>query len=287
MNSRKILVVGAGYLGSRVLQRLNDRGNAVAATSRRRQKLESWASDGIEGFRFDWCDARSYEHLPRDFDDCLIAVAYDRKSRLARHDFMVGGLRRLLSHLNQECRITMISTTGVYHQTNGEWVDETSPTHPSRDSARAHLQAECELRAKRPQNHCVLRMSGLYGPNRLPRANDIRQGKPIASIRSGFLNLIHIDDAASATVAAIERNQRENLYLISDDCPVERHFFYSRIAKLLRLPEPEYKDPKRDSPKAFRSLSDKRVWNRRMKRDLLARLDYPTYVEGLDKILLG
>jgi len=75
------------------------------------------------------------------------------------------------------------------------------------------------------------------------------------------------------------------LYVISDDEPVIRREFYKQIARQTRSPEPTFVAPDSESGVRFRSETNKRIWNRRMKRDLLAKLQYPTYREGLANVL--
>ena len=117
-----------------------------------------------------------------------------------------------------------------------------------------------------------------------PEPKDVIAGRPIPSPQHGFLNLIHVEDAADAVMAAWSRS-RYGLYVVSDDCPVIRGEFYREIARQCRAPSPRFIEAAGDSPVRMRSESNKRIWNRRMKRDLIARLRYPTYREGLASIL--
>ena len=130
----------------------------------------------------------------------------------------------------------------------------------------------------------ILRLSGIYGPDRVPRAADIVAGRPIAAPATGYLNLIHVDDAAAA-VAAVWRGPNHHLYVISDDAPVVRGEFYCQIARQCGVPAPEFLEPEPDAPIRARSETNKRVCNHRMKRDLISDLSYPTYREGLASIL--
>lgn len=232
----------------------------------------------------DWTDRRTLSGLP-EVDWVLVAVSHDPRGGTSRFDGQVGGLSNLLNVISPEASVCYISTTGVYQQTDGGWVDETSPTHPNRPGARAHLWGESLLHRLRPRSPwTILRLAGIYGPGRIPRIADVRAGRPIASPAQGYLNLIHVDDATDAVLAAWTQ-ATSRLYLVADDCPVVRRDFYRFIAQQCRAPEPTFVDPAADASARMRSESNKRIWNRRMKRDLVHQLRYPTYRQGLAALL--
>lgn len=319
MDPPRLLIIGCGYLGVRVGRQARAAGWSVAATSRSR--LSSIADEGFEPVRFDWNDSRDLSTISQVIEShainrVLISVSYDRNSSVDRFASQVDGLSRLLGAIRavpghasgHSPDVCYISTTGVYHQTGGVWVDERSPTHPNRDGGRAHLQAESKMRGCLGHSPwTILRLSGIYGPGRVPRAADVRAGRPIASPPEGHLNLIHVDDAASAVISAFswtrrgktmpenmsadspprsrDCSERERLYVVSDDGPVVRREFYEEIARQTGAADPVFVEPGENSGVRFRSETDKRIWNRRLKRDLLPKLRYPSYVEGLRDIL--
>jgi len=286
-----LLIVGCGYLGKRVAAAAERKGWRVLGSSRRDRPIDPTLP--YTPIQIDWNDSRTLQSLPA-VDAVVVAVSYDRTSGVDREESQVGGLRRLLKAIpgraDQPSRlpdVLYISTTGVYHQRGGQWVDESSPTHPLRDGGAAHLRAEAVLRQQLGEDSpwTILRMAGLYGPGRVPRAADVIAGRPIASPPLGHLNLIHIEDAAAVTVAALERPGRRRLYVVSDDRPVIRGDFYRQIAMQAGAPEPRFVEPPAGSGVQVRSGTDKRVWNRRMKRDLMPRLLFPTCREGLRDVL--
>ncbi|WDQ15801.1 SDR family oxidoreductase [Rhodopirellula sp. P2] len=292
--SKSLLIVGCGYLGLRVGRLAQQLGWHVAATTRTR--FETLAAEGFTPIAFDWNDSRTLQHLPAA-THVLIAVAYDRNSRVERFASQVDGLARLVRHLDQgrspdqSPDVCYISTTGVYHQSGGMWVDETSPTQPSREGGKAHLAAEAQLRSLRfGRPTTTLRLAGIYGPGRVPRAADVIAGRPIASPASGHLNLIHVDDAATAVMnnfdsQRFDERSRCPLYVVSDDEPVVRREFYRQIARDTRSPKPTFVEPDADSGVRFRSETDKRIWNRRVRRDLIPAMKFPTYRQGLHDVL--
>ena len=282
--SDETLIFGCGYLGRRIARLASLSGDRVWATTRQSDKQQELANEGIQPVVADWTDRRTLKQLPA-IKHIVICVSYDRRSAHNRYESQVGGLRNLLDVISPETKVCYISTTGVYHQQGGWWVDEASPTQPIRDGGRAHLMAESLFNKMRPKSPwTIFRLSGIYGPGRIPRAADVIAGRPIASPEHGFLNLIHVDDAAKAVYSAL-RKDTQRLYVVSDDQPVVRGRFYEEIALQTGSKQPKFVTPETGSSVMIRSESNKRVWNRRMKRDLVPTLQFPTYRQGLTDIL--
>lgn len=296
------LIVGYGYLGKRVADALlrQNPENVIFATTRSKDKAELIARAAVQPIVADWTDRRSLKHLPC-CNRVLVAVSYDPSSGRTRDESQVGGLSNLLDFVSPTADICYISTTGVYHQVDGSWVDENSPTRPRAVGGMAHLRAESLLHCRRPGNvldmsgsrgrWTILRLAGIYGPGRIPRVNDVNASRPIDGPDGGYLNLIHVDDAVSAVLAAWDCANRSNLYAVADDQPVIRRMFYEQIAKLAGAPSPIFATKSgRYTPAAIlssRSLSNKRIWNRRFRRDLLPRLAYRDYIDGLNALSLS
>ncbi len=281
----RVLVFGCGYLGSRVAIACRNAGDEVFATTRSEEKAKCLFSQGIVPIVADWSDSRTLRRLPK-VDRLLVAVSYDHRGGSDRYESQVGGLQRLLRLVGPETRVCYISTTGVYHQTDGSWVDESSPTRPTREGGRVHLDAESLLWRMRPQApSTILRLAGIYGPGRIPRAADVIAGRPLESPEHGYLNLIHVDDAVQVVRACWEKNC-SRMYVVADDQPLARGDFYREIARQTRSPQPTFVAPGPHPAPRSRSESNKRIWNRRMKRDLVSQLQFPTYRQGLVNSLL-
>jgi nucleoside-diphosphate-sugar epimerase len=300
-------VYGCGYLGLRVAKRLLAKGWNVYALTRSEKKARWLADGGITPFIGDWTDARSLERIPAT-QRVLVAVGYDSGSsqlagrKNARYLTYVEGLRRAIPTMHPQSQVVYVSSTGVFHQADGSWVDEASPARPSGGGGEAHLHAEeLLLRARRETNSAnttILRMAGLYGPGRVPRVESIRRGEAIAVDPDSYLNLIHIEDAASCVMAAWERPIScsfssynwlpHQVYLIADGHPVLRRDYYAEIARLINAPAPQFAAGDMTTSatsRASRNDSNKRIWNARMRRDLLPRCQFPDYKIGLDSLL--
>ncbi len=205
LNGEDVLVVGCGYLGIRVARQSIQMGANVFATTRNQDKARDFAKSGLQPLLLDWTDKRSLKSIP-PVSRILVAVSYDASSSLGRYESQVGGLRNLLAATSADAKLCYISTTGVYHQTDGSWVDENSAAKPTRQGGRAHLDAEALLHRHRPDSPwTTLRLSGIYGPGRVPRAADVIAQRPIRSAANGYLNLIHVDDAVTAVLSSWQR----------------------------------------------------------------------------------
>jgi len=297
VNETTTLIVGYGYLGKRVADAIVRQSpeTKVFATTRSKAKAELIAGLSVTPIIADWTDRRSLSHLP-SCNRVLVAVSYDPRSGRSRDESQVGGLSNLLEFVSPDADVCYISTTGVYHQTDGSWVDETSPARPRAAGGEAHLRAESLLHKRRPDGRwTILRLAGIYGPGRIPRVKDVIAGRPVDGPHGGYLNLIHVEDAANAVLSAWECTQRSRLYAVADDKPVIRRAFYEQIARLTGSPIPSFttmtagrdalgptvKDTQPTGFLSSRSLSNKRIWNRRFRRDLMPQLAYRDYIEGL------
>ncbi|MBN9519160.1 sugar nucleotide-binding protein, partial [bacterium] len=171
-------------------------------------------------------------------------------------------------------RLIYVSSTGVYGQTDGGWVDESSPTEPVEESGRVVLEAESLLRERRP-DAIVLRSAGLYGPDRLLRKQPILKGEGLVGDADKWLNLVHVEDGADAVLAAEARAAPGATYTIADDAPPRRRAFYTLLAELLHAPPAAFDE--RPEPGA----ANRRVSNRRAKADLGWAPRFPTFRDGL------
>ena len=276
------LIFGCGYLGRRVARRWLDDGAEVCAVTRSADRAALLAADGLRTIVADINDPRMIAELPAA-ETVLVAVGYDRAVGRSIHDVYVGGLRTILGALPAGIgRLIYISSTGVYGQGDDEWVDEQSPCEPTREGGRAVLDAEELLRAHAlGDRSIVLRMAGLYGPGRIPRRDDIAAGHRIAAPAGGYLNLIHVDDAAAVVLLAEQRAELPSTYIVSDGRPVLRWEYFDALAQLLDAPSPKFSTAPDDTPAAQRAASSKRVRNRRLIEELGATLKYPTCAKGL------
>lgn len=261
-------------------------GDHVCAVTRYSERCCAMRASGIEPVVADIMVPNTLKGLPAA-DTVLFAVGFDRGQGHSIRHVYVDGLQNVLEYLPSDVRrFIYISSTGVYGQSGDTWVDERSPCEPTREGGRACWQAELLLRSDPlGQRAIILRMAGIYGPGRIPRRKELQAGLPIKAPSEGYLNLIHVDDAASVVIAADQQAPRPALYCVSDGHPVVRGDYFRQLAALLGAPEPQFREPRCDSPAAERASASKRVGNRQMLTDLKVELLYPSYREGLAAIV--
>jgi nucleoside-diphosphate-sugar epimerase len=270
VDSAPQLIFGCGYLGQRVAKLWVASDHRVVALTRNNASiLRELAVEPLIG---DVCDRDSLKALPAA-STVLYAVGLDRAAGRSMREVYVGGLANVLDTLPRCERFVYISATSVYGQTNGESVTESSPTAPTEDAGRIVLEAEQLLRSKRP-DAIILRFAGLYGPNRLLRKQPILKGEPLSGDANKWLNLVHVDDGASAVLCAESRGAPGETYNVADGAPVSRRAFYALLAELLHAPPATFE--RRDEPGAP---------NRRIVADKFRELVwwplYASYREGL------
>ena len=281
MNSdpHELLIFGCGFLGSRVAHQWLQRGKTVAAVTRSPEKAQQLASLGIDPVVADLMRPETLNALP-EVSRVLYCVGYDRSSGWSKESLYIDGLTHVLEGL-PGCleRFVYVSSSSVYGQDDGSWVDETSATEPTTDGGRICLAAEQRLR-ERVVQATILRMSGLYGPDRLlARVDQLRAGEPIGGNPEAWLNLIQGDDSARACVAALTAPSPGPLYLVSDDRPLTRREYFTALAQRVGAPPPVFSGSptSRHTPDGL----NKRCRNERVISELGLKWQYPEITQGL------
>ncbi len=279
--------MGCGYLGTRVARQWLAAGREVVAVTRSAEHASQLECDGLRTLVADVTRPETLHG--RRGRKVLYAVGHDRRESASKWAVYVDGLLAVLDALPARPeRFLFISSTGVYGQADGDWVNEGSPCRPQRESGQALLSAEQALAQHALADRAiVLRLAGLYGPGRLPRSAEMSAGRPISVPSHGHLNLIHVDDAVAVVLAAELRACPPRTYLVADGNPAGRRAFYAYLAELLGLPDPRFLEPQADESVAIRAQTDKKVDSSRILRELQVTLRYPSYREGLRAIVAG
>ncbi len=275
---KRRLIAGCGALGMRVARRWMAAGDQVWGTTRSRQDLLTAA--GIAAIVVD-LGSGQLPPLPQ-LDTVLWAVGFDRHSGTSPHDLHVGGLARLLDAVPSPVRVVLSSSTGVWGDGDGELVDEQTPVCPSRPSAAALVEAEAMLRSHPQGPGVALRFAGLYGPERLPRLDDLRAGREIAADPASWLNLLHLDDAASIVCWAADAAAPAPLYVASDGRPLLRGDWYARLAEMTASPPPRFV-----AAAAAARGGNKRANPSLLLNQLTPPLDYPDALAAVEAIIRG
>ena len=273
----RLLIVGCGDIGGRIVARLAARFRIVALTSQAGRVLPLRAA-GTVPIVGNLDQRKTLRRLAAFRARVLhLAPPADGSRRDVRTRAMLAALRR------RPRRLVYVSTTGVYGNRHGAFVDETTTPQPENERAWRRLDAERGVRAARG---CVLRAPGIYGANRLP-LDRLRLGLPaLAPADDVFTNHIHADDLASLCIAALFRGRRGRVYNAVDRSQLKMGEYFDLVADRFRLPRPP-RLPREElraavSPMMYSFMREsRRVTGRRIERELRARLRWPTVADAL------
>ncbi len=289
----RVLIAGCGDVGTALGQRLAAAGHKVWGLRRDPAGLPP----EIRPLAADLTDPSSLAALPEGIEAVAYTAAAGASTATAYEAAYVQGLRNLLAALTARRapvgRVLFTSSTSVYSQSAGEWVDETSPTQPQAGpqgfAGRTLLEAEGILR-EAPFQSVALRLGGIYGPNRTRLLRQVLAGEARLPAAPAFTNRIHRDDCAGALAHLLTLEHPEPLYLGVDHDPADLGDVYRWLASKLGAPPPppaaiesgepgEPGEPTAAEPAARTRAGSKRCSNAR----LLAtgyRFRYPTFREG-------
>ncbi|WP_394347458.1 SDR family oxidoreductase [Halorhabdus amylolytica] len=278
----RVVVLGCGYVGCELVRQLED--HHVVGVRRSEDGLAAVEAAGAEAVRADVTDPDSLESVP-DADWLVFAASAGGRDVAAARETYVEGLRTAIEHFagrgSTPERLVYTSSTGVYGDHDGAWVDEETPLSPATEKAQVLAEAErIALDAPSGIDGTVARFGGLYGPDRY-RLKRYLEGP----VTAGYLNMVHRDDAAGAIAFLLASDAGRNAVVnVVDDEPVEKWGFADWLAEQCDEPFP----PKRtieerladeDGESNRRVQANKRVSNDRLRR-LGYEFAYPTYREG-------
>lgn len=226
------LIAGCGDIGLRVAQALHRAGGEVTAILRDPQKAAAARAAGAN-LRIEDLDR------PQSAGDWPWLFWFAPPPATGRSDTRLRNW--LAAQRGRIGRIVYISTSGVYGDCDGRWIDETEPLKPQTDRARRRADAETALHdwSASGGEIVILRVPGIYGPGRLP-LDRLQRGLPVLrDCEAPFSNRVHADDLATAAIRAAQRGRSGRAYNIADGHPTTMADYFTRCARLLGLPEPE------------------------------------------------
>ena len=283
----RLFCFGLGYTAQALAARKRDAGWAVIGTCRSPEKQAMLAAQGFETVLFD------RDRPIRDIASFLSGTTHLLMSAPPDEagDPVLAAHRADLLALGTLEWAGYLSTTGVYGDRAGGWVDETTPI--SSEAARNRLRAEAEeawlalARDHRLPVH-AFRLAGIYGPGR-NQLVALRDGRARRIVKKGqVFGRIHVDDITTVLEASIARPNPGAVYNVVDDEPEDSATVIEHAATLLGMPPPplEPYETATMSPMARSFYEEcRRVRNDRIKRELGVTLRYPTYREGLAALL--
>ena len=278
----RVLIVGCGYVGLTLGAELARQGHEVFGLRRTAPHSELEAAS-IRPLTGDITKPESIECIAEGFDWVANCVAPSGGIEEYRKVYLEG-MRNVLARLrkNPPLKFVYTSSTSVYGQNDGSLVDERSSTEPPDESARVLLETERLLLKTFSTDGfpaVALRVSGIYGPGRMRRAQKyLQRHAQVPGDSDRILNLIHRDDVALATVAALRNGRSGEIYNAVDDEPVSDRELSRWVANYLQPPAPSSLQTTHESRK--RTVTNKRVANHKLKSELGYQFKYPTFREG-------
>ena len=279
-------IIGCGDIGFRVAKELIAAGNNVQATSHFEEGTKVLNSAGIETIvaNFDFRD-----------DVPVIPVAGQQLFYFmppqggGLSDYRMFNFCRLLTAENCPSKIVYISTSGVYGDCGGAEVTEETPVNPQTSRAKRRIHAEGQLQAKAEKlgfELVILRVTGIYGPGRLPISQLQKGHEVLRPEEAPATNRIHSLDLVQICLAAMEKGASGEIYNVCDgDHSSMSHYFMS-VAEMYELPQPAQlsweEAEKNMNPLTFSFLKESRLMsNAKMVEQLGIELRYPNLAKGL------
>ena len=278
LSKEQVLIVGCGDIGLRLAKCLPQ--DSYEVTGLRRHPPED-----TPFLRYQTCDVTDPDQLAQvlkqDFAAIVISMTPSERSDSGYQQAYVQTCQNVvagLRALGKTSLLLFVSSTAVYGQIDGEWVDENSPTEPDSFSGKRLLEAEAVILDSEFLS-TIVRFSGIYGPGRNRLIEQVRQGK--ASASPHITNRIHADDCARSLAHLIQLNskgaQLQSIYLASDSAPTPMLEVVSWIAEQLGVEDFL-------SPNATNERGNKRCSNQHL-LDSGFVFSYPTFKDGYAQML--
>lgn len=281
MSQKTLLSFGHGYSARALTGLLLPLGWRVIGTTRSAENAHRVSQSGALPLVWPGADVR--EALARA-DAVLVSAAPD-----ANGDPVLADLADdITARAKQFSWVGYLSTTGVYGDHGGAWVDEQTPLTPSTARGRARVEAEAAWQAIPDLPLHIFRLAGIYGPGRGPFAK-VRAGTARRIIKKDqIFSRIHVEDIAQVLEASLRNPKPGAVYNLCDDDPAPPQDVIGYAARLLNLPEPpaEDFDTAEMTPMARSFYAEsKKVRNDRIKDELGVSLKFPDYRSGLQAML--
>ena len=270
----RVLIAGCGDVGNVLATSLLQDGHRVYGLKRDISTLP----DGVQAIGADLLNPATLIDLPTDIDNLVFMPTPARRDQAAYEDIFIQGLKNLWSALKKApARTLLVSSTAVFGEANGGWVNEETNPGPTGFNGRVLLKME-QLASRITESPVVVRISGIYGPGRerlirlaASEGLEIQQSPPY------YTNRIHRDDAAAALKHLLELDEPNALYIATDDLPAPRYEVVEWLANTQGCV----------SPKGLvdeNATLGKRVSNQKL-RDSGFSLSYPDYRAGYASVM--
>lgn len=288
LSGKRLVVLGAGYVGAAVARAGLARGLTVAALTRNPDKAGVLAAAGISTVVAELSSATWHDQMPADAEFVVNCVSSGGGGPEGYRRSYVDGLRSILTWARRADRpgtLVYTSSTSVYPQDGGLRVSEMDSTEGAEGTARVLLEAE-ELSRSWPGRAFVLRLAGIYGPGRHYLVDQLRSGAGVVAGRGEHhLNLIHRDDIMEAIFAALSAPPGVDggIFNVADDGATPKAVIAGWLAGRLELPTPAFSGVPAGGRRSI--TPDRVIANDRIKSVLGWRPRHRTFREGYEPIL--
>jgi len=279
--TRTLISFGHGYTAQALARRLVPRGWTIYGTTRKPEKLAGLEAEGV---------------IPVLWPDGDLSEAFETATHVLASAAPGDEGDPVLARYESEIRVMAprldwagyLSTTGVYGDHQGAWVDESTPLAPATRRGRLRVSAEAQWTAIPGLPLHIFRLAGIYGPGRGP-FEKVRQGTARRIVKPNqVFSRVHVEDIARVLEASIERPDPGAAYNVCDNAPAPPEDVIAFAAELLGRPvPPEVPFDEAEMSAMARSFyaESKRVDNRRIREELGVELAYPDYRTGLTALL--
>jgi nucleoside-diphosphate-sugar epimerase len=276
----RIVIAGCGYVGTALALELVDDGHEVFGLRRDPSRLPQ----RVEPLAADLSQRESTFLLPEGVDFAVYCVSPDSGSEKDYRTAYLDGLERFLRNLKdqgEKPHISLASSTSVYGQHRGEWVDEATAASPARLTAETLVLAERLLLAS-GFDATVVRFGGIYGPGRTRLVSQVERGEAGLTGEPHFTNRIHRDDAAGILHHLVSGGSPHDLYLGVDCEPADEADVLAFLAEELGVEPPRALGD--EEPRPQRRAGSKRCRNDRIRGDGYT-FRHPSYREGYREVV--
>ncbi|WP_340100912.1 SDR family oxidoreductase [Salinibaculum salinum] len=288
----RVAILGCGYVGLELGRQLSS-DHDVVGVRRSQEGIAAIERAGFDAVQADITDERDLSAVP-DVDAVVFAASSGGRGADAARDIYVTGQQISVDHFGGRAdppdRYVYTSSTGVYGDHGGDWVDEETSLDPQTEKTAVLAEAE-RVALERPREFgvdgTVARFAGLYGPDRyrLERYID-------GPVTEGYLNMVHRDDAAGAVAhLLVGDHARGETVLVVDDEPVSKWAFADWLAAQCGVSEPRKQtkeerlaDPDLSEAARRRIETSKRCSNEKL-RGLGYEFAYPTFRDGYEAVI--
>jgi len=281
-----ITIIGCGDIGRRVAAAYLKSAASLRGLVQSQASAQALSALDIEPIEANLDTPDTLQGI--DYSDNVVFYFAPPPSTGAKDTRMANWLASLDLN-NCPSKIVLISTTAVYGDTGGDWITEQSPTEPRTERGMRRLDAEQQLVRWANNNavpYVILRVPGIYGPERLPRER-LEKALPVLNeSECGFTNRIHSDDLAMICRVAAEKAQSGEIFNVSDGCPGTMTDWFNQVADFLDLPRP----PQISMQEAEQVMSagmlsylkeSRRIDNSKLLEELEISLAYKNIKEGI------